>query len=148
LRIGFLGYFVTSCLILGLLRLVPLAAQDQATLASSPTCQGFVNSVVPGACLGQFKHGTLVRKIGSGANEVLELANGSSGVVITHPGVDLVAACGSPIYALADGVVVDAVSDSSDPDFAYLGYMVRLKHAATPTGLPLPATQMVETETL
>ena len=139
---------MTSSLILGLLSLVPLAAQDRATLASSPTCQGFVNSVVPGACLGQFKHGTLVRKIGSGANEVLELANGPSGVVITHPGVDLVASCGSPIYALADGVVVDSISDSSDPDFPYLGYMVRLKHAATSTGLPLTATQMVETETL
>ena len=148
MRIGFRGYIVTSSLILGLLSLVPLAAQDRATLASSPTCQGFVNSVVPGACLGQFKHGTLVRKIGSGANEVLELANGPSGVVITHPGVDLVASCGSPIYALADGVVVDSISDSSDPDFPYLGYMVRLKHAATSTGLPLPATQMVETETL
>jgi murein DD-endopeptidase MepM/ murein hydrolase activator NlpD len=49
---------------------------------------------------------------------------------------------------LADGVVVDTIADSSDPDFAYLGYMVRVKHAATPTGLPLPATQMVETETL
>jgi len=89
-----------------------------------------------------------VRKIGSGANEVLELATGPSGAVLTHPGVDLVADCGSPVYALADGVVVDTIADSSDPDFAYLGYMVRLKHAATSTGLPLPATQMAETETL
>jgi len=133
---------------IGFVASLPLAAQVPTTLGSSSTCQGFVNSVVPGACLGQFKNGTLVRKMGSGANEVLELANGPTGVVITHPGVDLVAACGSPIYALADGVVVDTISDSIDPDFAYLGYMVRLKHAATPTGLPLPATQMVETETL
>jgi murein DD-endopeptidase MepM/ murein hydrolase activator NlpD len=135
-------------LLLCLLILVPLAAQDQTSAPSSPSCHGFVNSVVPGACLGKFQHGTLVRKIGSGANEVLELANGPSGTVLTHPGVDLVADCGSGIYALADGVVVDAVSDSSDPDFAYLGYMVRLKHAATSTGLPLPAKQLVETETL
>jgi len=133
---------------IGLVASLPLAAQVPTTLGSSSTCQGFVNSVVPGACLGQFKHGTLVIKIGSGANEVLELASGSSGVVLTHPGVDLVADCGSPIYALADGVVVDTIADSSDPDFPYLGYMVRLKHAATSTGLPLPAIQMVETETV
>jgi murein DD-endopeptidase MepM/ murein hydrolase activator NlpD len=134
--------------ILGLLILVPLEAQVPTAIASSPTCQGFVNPVVPGACIGQFKHGTLVRKIGSGANEALELASGPSGAVLTHPGVDLVAACSSPVYSLADGVVVDTISDSSDPDFPYLGYMVRLKHAATSTGLPLPAIQMVETETV
>ena len=136
------------CLLLVVAILRPLAAQNQPVSASSPNCRAFTNSVVPGACLGQFKHGTLVRKIGSGANEVLELATGPSGAVLTHPGVDLVADCGSPVYALADGVVVDTIADSSDPDFAYLGYMVRLKHAATSTGLPLPATQMAETETL
>jgi hypothetical protein len=45
-------------------------------------------------------------------------------------------------------VVIDIISDKNDPDFAYLGYMVRLKHAATSTGLPLPAVQMHQTETL
>jgi hypothetical protein len=138
-------------LLLCWLALVPFAAKGQQTSSptatSPPSCQGFVNSVVPIACLGQFRHGTLVRKVGSGSNEVLELASGPSGTLLTHPGVDLVAACGSPIYALADGVVVDTISDSSDPDFAYLGYMVRLKHAATPTGVPLPAVQLAETET-
>ena len=74
-------------------------------VAQSPSCREIANSVVPGACLGQFQHGTLVKKLGSGADENLELASGSSGVVLTHPGIDLVAACGSPIYALADGVV-------------------------------------------
>jgi murein DD-endopeptidase MepM/ murein hydrolase activator NlpD len=131
-----------------LLLSLPLLSNDHSAIAQSSGCRELANSVVPGACLGQFQHGTLVRKIGSGANEDLELASGPSGAVLTHPGVDLVADCGSPIYALADGVVVDTISDSSDHDFPYLGYMVRLKHAATPTGLPLPATQMVETETL
>jgi len=131
-----------------LMTLVTVTWQGQPAAAQSSNCRSLVNSVVPGACLGQFRHGTLVTKTGSGSNEVLELATVASGVLLTHPGVDLVAPCGSPIYALADGVVVDIISDSNDPDFAFLGYMVRLKHAATSTGLPLPAVQMVETETL
>jgi len=111
-------------------------------------CAGLVNPVVPSACLGEFRHGTLVKKTGSGASEVLELAHGPSDATLTHPGIDLVADCGSPVYALADGVVIDIIADKNDPDFAYLGYMVRLKHAATSTGRPLPATQMHQTETL
>jgi len=107
-----------------------------------------VNAVVPGACLGEFRHGTLVKKVGSGPNEVLEVASSSAEATDTHPGDDLVASCGSPVYTLADGLVVDVISDESDPDFRYLGYMVRIKHAATSTGLPLPAVQMKQTETL
>ena len=144
----FQGYIVALCLAFDLTMISPLAAQNQSVSASSPGCRAFTNSVVPGACLGQFKHGTLVTKRGSGANEVLELANGPSGLVLTHPGVDLVAACGSSVYALEDGVVVDTIADSRDPDFPFLGYMVRLKHPATPTGLPLGEIQLVETETV
>lgn len=137
-----------SCLfILSLLASSSLAAQDRPATGSPPSCREFVNPVVPGACLGPFQHGTLVTKTGSGANEQLEVAKGISGQLLTHPGVDLVADCGTPIYGLADGVVVDTVSETTDPDFRYLGYMVRIKHPATPTGLPLPAVQMVETET-
>ena len=126
----------------------PIPVARSGGLSSVCKLSEFANSVVPGACLGQFQHGTLVRKIGSGKDEELGSATGSSGTLLTHPGTDLVAACGSPIYALADGVVVDIISDSSDPDFRYLGYMVRLKHAATSTGLPLPAIQMVESESV
>lgn len=124
-----------------------LQAQRQSSAARSG-CSALVNSVVPNACLGEFRHGTLVRKIGSGANEELELAHGPSDATHTHPGIDLVADCGSSVYALADGIVIDIIADKTDPDFAYLGYMVRLKHAATSTGRPLPATQMHQTETL
>lgn len=122
-------------------------AQQQPPKARSG-CSALVNSVVPNACLGEFRHGTLVRKTGSGANEVLELAKGPADATHTHPGVDLVAECGSPVYALADGVAIDVIADPADPDFAYLGYMVRLQHAATSTGRPLPAAQMRQTETL
>jgi murein DD-endopeptidase MepM/ murein hydrolase activator NlpD len=100
-------------LIFGLLAQLSSAAQNGTTTTSPASCREFVNSVVPGACLGQFQHGTLVRTVRSGANEVLELASGSSGVLLTHPGVDLVADCGSPIYSLADGVVVNTIADSS-----------------------------------
>ena len=126
----------------------PLMSQDHPTTSISASCRGFVNSVVPGACLGQFQHGTLVTKIGSGENEQLEITHGGSGQILTHPGIDLVADCGTPVYGFADGVVVDVVSETSDPDYRYLGYMVRIKHPATPTGLPLPAVQLAETETL
>jgi murein DD-endopeptidase MepM/ murein hydrolase activator NlpD len=125
-----------------------LPAQAPAAGAGSSACAGFVNSVVPGACLGEFRHGTLVRKTGSGPTGILTLAHSSADASDTHPGVDLVAGCGSPVYSLADGLVIDVISDNNDPDFKYLGYMVRLKHAATPTGLPLPATQMRQAETL
>lgn len=127
-----------------------LEAQQPQQQSSSvhSNCSPIANSVVPSACLGQFRHGTLVKKTGSGADETLELARGPSDATHTHPGVDLVADCGSPVYALADGIVIDTISNSGDPDFVYLGYMVRLKHAATSTGLPLPATQMRQTETV
>ncbi len=140
--------FFCRLILVILLNVLTLAAQQYPVAARNSTCSQVVNSVVPNACLGEFRHGTLVRKIGTGANEILELAHSSSDATHTHPGIDLVADCGSPVFALADGVVIDLIADKTDPDYAYLGYMVRLKHAATSTGLPLPAVQMRKTETL
>jgi murein DD-endopeptidase MepM/ murein hydrolase activator NlpD len=97
-----------------------LGVWGQTVPASTPRCPGFANSVVPGACPG-LRHGVIVNK-------------GSA--TYTHSGLDLTSDCGSPIYALADGMVVDLISTETDPDFSRLGYTVRLKHAATGTGLP------------
>ncbi len=123
-------------------------SEAQPEGGTSANCPGFSNPVVPAACAGEFRHGALVKKIGSGKNEILELAHGPEDATDTHPGLDLVADCGSPIYALADGVVVDVIADSSDRDFPFLGYMVRLKHAATSTGRKLPDLPVHETETI
>lgn len=122
-------------------------AQAQPAAGRPPACAPFTNPVVPGACLGEFRHGTLVRRTGAETSAVLELAHGGADATDTYVGVDLVADCGSPVYTLADGVVVDVISDTNDPDFTGLGYMVRIKHPATSTGLPLPATQVRQTET-
>lgn len=75
------------------------------------------NPVVPNAKLGEFRHGTYP-SLGDR----------------THPGVDLVADCGDPIYAFADGEVIDAIEKLNDRNFNSLGYMVMLKHPASLTG--------------
>jgi len=73
--------------------------------------------VVPNAKLGEFKHGT----------------HPSLGDH-THPGVDLVAPCGSDIFAFADGTVTDIIAQENDRDFDQLGYMVIVKHPASLIG--------------
>lgn len=82
--------------------------------------------VVPGGALGEFRHGTLVTKLPSGS---LVVAPTPQDATNTHPGVDIVSGCGTPIYALADGTLVDMIVSERDGDFAYLGYMVIVKHA-------------------
>jgi murein DD-endopeptidase MepM/ murein hydrolase activator NlpD len=88
-------------------------------------CTAIRNPVIPDACLGDFRHGTLVTKNEEGG---LVLATSPAGPVLTHPGVDLVAQCGTPIHPFADGEVVDVIDKDTDPDFRFLGYMVMLKH--------------------
>jgi hypothetical protein len=63
---------LAPCLLFfALLAQLPSAAQNGTATTSQANCRALGNSVVPGACLWQFQYGTLVRKIGSGANEVL-----------------------------------------------------------------------------
>ncbi|WP_194185847.1 peptidoglycan DD-metalloendopeptidase family protein [Prosthecochloris ethylica] len=76
------------------------------------------NPVVPNATVGEFRHGTHP-----------SLGN------YTHPGVDLVAPCGSDIFAFADGVVTDIISATNDHNFSTLGYMVIVKHPASLIGM-------------
>lgn len=96
----------------------------------------FPNPVLPDACLGEFRHGTPVRKMGLGGAVDLVKATPAT-ATNTHPGVDFVQLdkngspqCGGPIYPLADGEVVDLISDHNDPDWKYLGYMVMIHHAS------------------
>jgi hypothetical protein len=139
-------YLTAFCLILGFRGIGQLAAQERAALSELAHCAQLDNPLVPSACLSQIQHGTLVKKAADNVN-IERVRRGSLGV-LTFPGVDLGAACGSPIYSIADGIVADVISNSADPDFADLGYMVRIKHPSTSTGLPLPATQLQPAETV
>lgn len=86
-----------------------------------------LHPVVPGGTIGQFQHGTLVTKLPSGS---LVAAPTPQDATHTHAGVDIVADCGSPIYALADGAVFDLIVSEQDSDHQSLGYAVIVKHTA------------------
>ena len=73
--------------------------------------------MVRGASLGTFRHGTYP-------------SFGDS----THAGVDLISACGTSVRTFADGVVVDVVSETTDPDFNSLGYAVLIAHESSLEG--------------
>lgn len=71
------------------------------------------NPVVPNGKLGEFRHGTFPSPpLGD----------------YTHVGVDIVAPCGSNIYAFADGRVKDIIDNPSDGNFKTLGYIVIIEH--------------------
>lgn len=123
----------------------PSPASEQNSTSSqvadghtAPECPAkFPNPVLPDACLGQFRHGTPVRKMGLGG--AVDLAKATPATATnTHPGVDLVQLdkngspqCGGPIYPLTDGEVVDLISDHNDPDWKFLGYMVMVRHPSS-----------------
>ena len=87
----------------------------QLTLAHEALAAG--NPVVPDGQLGDFRHGTYP-SIGVGDGDW------------THVGVDLVAPCGSRVYAFADGKVLDLIDIPQDSNFDSLGYMVLIEHPA------------------
>jgi hypothetical protein len=93
------GYFLLL-LILGVL------------LFEAPDANAIGNVVVPNATLGEFRHGTFP-----------SLGNR------THVGVDLVAECGTAIYAFEDGKVIDSIDKSTNIHFNSLGYMVLIEHS-------------------
>ena len=99
-----LASFLTS-----LLSFEMVHAQD----ASDETQVGelIANPVVPNARLGEFQHGTYPSL---GDN--------------THVGVDLVAACGSEVFPIIYGQVVDVISRPKKRNFKSLGYMVIISH--------------------
>ena len=102
-------YILLSCLWTGLL----------STCATSVAWsqESMSNPVVAGATLGEFQHG----------------AYPSHGFR-THPGSNLVASCGTDVYPLADGTVVDRIGDVGDPDFNTIGYMIIVEHPAALRG--------------
>jgi hypothetical protein len=73
--------------------------------------------VVPGGELGRFRHGTYP-SLGDR----------------THAGVDIVAPCETNVYPLANGRVVDLISEPTDRDWKTLGYMVMVEHPESMTG--------------
>ncbi|SRR5581483_850861 len=105
---------------------VPVSGQSAASNSAAdehtaPECPSkFPNPVLPDACLGQFRHGTPVKKIGQGGAAYLVKATPAT-AADTHSGIDLVQLdkngspqCGGPIYPFTDGEVVDLISDPRD----------------------------------
>jgi murein DD-endopeptidase MepM/ murein hydrolase activator NlpD len=78
--------------------------------------------VVPGGSIGEFRHETLVI---SGSWVVAQTPQEATH---THPGVDIAAECGKPVYALTDGTVIDIVSER-EKEYEWLGYTIIIKHA-------------------
>lgn len=74
-------------------------------------------SVVPNGEPGPFRHGTYP-SLGDR----------------THVGLDILAPCGTPVYPLADGRVVDFITASTDRDWNSLGYMLIVEHPNSLTG--------------
>ena len=68
--------------------------------------------IVPNGTLGPFRHGTYP-SLGDK----------------THAGVDILAPCGSEIYAFADGQLIDVIDDANTDNFDSLGYMVIVQHS-------------------
>jgi hypothetical protein len=93
------------------------------TMSSQLDSAPIKNPVVPNARLGQFSHGTYPSA---------GIGNGNW----THAGTDLVAPCGSEVFAFADGEVKETIDNKDDRDFRGLGFMVLVEHAATLIGKP------------
>jgi len=110
LAVAILGALLTS-----LLALKMVHAQDIGD--EIHVGELIANPVVPNARLGEFQHGTYPSL---GDN--------------THVGVDLVAACGSEVFPIAFGQVVDVISKPKGREFKSLGYMVIISHPIKAVG--------------
>ena len=100
-----------------------------------------ISTVCPSGKLGEFTHGA--RCIGYyDSNGLVDiLLNGVASTKpydrtkeLVHPGVDIVAEEGSPIYSIRDGVVVDVIGVETDRNWKSLGYMVIVEHSGTGDG--------------
>jgi hypothetical protein len=105
----------------------PQPQKQKASVPSTPAIKSKsgMNKIVAKGTISSFKHGTLVYK--QSDNE-LSVALDFSKATHIHPGVDIAAPQGSPIYPAANGHVHDIIADSSDPNWPALGYVVIVQH--------------------
>lgn len=94
-----------------------------------------ISRVCPGGRIGEFTHGAECTGYYSAGKLVdIQLVGHSTTKTydetktLVHPGVDIVAIAGDPIYPIRDGKVIDVISGTSDRDWMNLGYMVILEH--------------------
>lgn len=115
----------------------PSAAQLLGLLPGS----SIISVVSPRGKVGEFTHGAIC--IGYyDSNGLVDIQlNGVASVKpyertreLVHPGVDIVAEEGSPIFSIRDGVVVDVIGNETDRNWGSLGYMVIVEHTGTGDG--------------
>lgn len=116
----------------------PSVAQLLGLLPESST----ISVVVPKGTVGEFTHGA--RCTGYyGASGLVDIQTNGAATTqpyertkeLVHAGVDIVAAEGSQIYPIRDGVVVDVIGDETERNWDSLGYMVIVEH---PGGANVP----------
>lgn len=121
-----------------------LPKPEASPLASATvTGQDFIQIVCPGGKVGEFHHGTKCIGYYDDKNHLVDIQvagkpSNTANVAtkkLVHAGVDIVAVKGSAVFPIADGTVIDVVKEKDDPAFAYLGYMVIVKHDEKLRGL-------------
>ena len=115
----------------------PSIAQLRGLLPDSSS----ISTVCPAGKLGEFTHGARCTGYYDSNGLVdIQLYGVASAKPyertkeLVHPGVDIVAEEGSPIYAIRDGVVVDIIGAETDRNWNSLGYMVIVEHPGTGDG--------------
>ena len=110
----------------------PSAAQLLGLLPES----SIISVVIPKGKLGEFTHGARCTGYYDSDGLVDIQTNGAATEKtytrtkeLVHPGVDIVAEEGSPIYPIRDGVVVDVIGRDTDGNWDSLGYMVIVEHS-------------------
>ena len=99
-----------------------------------------VGTICPAGQLGEFTHGTRCTGYYDADGLVDIQLSGVASMVprertkeLVHPGIDIVASEGSPIFPIGYGTVVDVIDSDSDRNWKSLGYMVMVEHSESPT---------------
>ena len=91
-------------------------------LSAEASARPWYQNVTPNGVLSPFQHGTYP-SLKSEKRPDMDF---------THVGADIAAPCGSPVYPVQAGTVVDAITSSEQPNFSTLGYMVIISHGLDP----------------